>query len=166
MSEYFEPNEEFFEKLAELMDDGAQYLDALLPDRPYDGQPQTDSGERGRTEVRGISFRDLMDCYVMACFQASGLPAVDYPRTVYELPWDNMDPMAIQQRMCCLVEERMRIYPNLGNRRQLDTPPNDPAKRYRSTLEAVKDLLQAMGQPHSDIEKLRDEAERIIWEQL
>ena len=34
--------------------------------RPYDGQPHTDTGKRGATEIRGITFRDLRDCYIRA----------------------------------------------------------------------------------------------------
>jgi hypothetical protein len=34
-------------------------------DRPYDGQPHTDQGERGKTLVNGLTIRDVIDCVVM-----------------------------------------------------------------------------------------------------
>ena len=49
------------------------FLEALCPsslaehldrDRPYDGQPHTDAGERGRTMVEGLTMRDVVDCFV------------------------------------------------------------------------------------------------------
>lgn len=89
------------------------YLDVLDRQRPYDGQYQTDTGERGKTEVHGITFRDLRDCFIRACYDASGLSPENWPRTIYELPWDNMDPIAVEQCMSCWVERYMGIYPNV-----------------------------------------------------
>lgn len=35
-------------------------------ERPYNGQSWTDEGERGKTEVRGLSMRDIRDCFIKA----------------------------------------------------------------------------------------------------
>ncbi len=42
-------------------------------DRPYDGQPWTCYGERGKTEVKGITFRDMKDCLIMAMLESAPL---------------------------------------------------------------------------------------------
>ena len=86
----------------------AAHLDA---DRPYDGQPHTDLGERGSTEVKGVTFRDLRDCFVRACYESSGLPIEEWPGSVYDLP--DLDLIAVAQNLACNVEKRMGIYPNL-----------------------------------------------------
>jgi hypothetical protein len=36
-------------------------------DRPYNGQPHTDTGVRGMTEIRGVTFRDMRDCFIRLC---------------------------------------------------------------------------------------------------
>lgn len=41
-------------------------------DRPYSGQAHTDEGERGKTEVKGITFRDLRDCFIRAVILSTG----------------------------------------------------------------------------------------------
>lgn len=93
---------------------GGYYLDAVMePQRPYDGQSHTDSGERGRTMIEGLTMRDLMDCYVVGCYHASGLAPWDYPETIFDLPWEEIDAMAVAQNMLCEVERRMGIFPNI-----------------------------------------------------
>lgn len=97
-------------------------------DRPYNGQPHTDTGERGRTEVKGITFRDLRDCYVRAYCLAMGaahqdnMPfyneaekgenAVLCEEDIYKLKGEP-DQMAVCQNFCCEVERIMGIYPNV-----------------------------------------------------
>lgn len=85
----------------------------LDPTRPYDGQPHTDEGERGKTEIRGITFRDLSDCFIRSCYEASGLPIEQWPGTVYDLPWRDMDIIAVMQNLGCNVEKAMGIFPNV-----------------------------------------------------
>lgn len=92
-------------------------------DRPYDGQVHTDLGERGRTEIRGITFRDLRDCFMRACFLASGLSEDEWPASIYELPWPKMDPLAVSQNMSCEVERMMGIFPNVPRLHDLDGNP-------------------------------------------
>ncbi len=150
-------NEDFFEALEEMFDKGNAYVEALVGDRPFDGQAHTDQGERGRQEVKGVSYRDLRDAYVIACFQASGLEPKDYPKTIYELPWDQMDPGAVASNMVCEVERRQGVYPNV------DSVKNADAKRLRSVLERVLMLLQAMTL-EGDQARLREAAEVLIYE--
>ncbi|MFW6272882.1 MAG: hypothetical protein ACOC2U_03785, partial [bacterium] len=40
-------------------------------ERPYNGQPHTDQGERGRTEVKGLTMRDIQDCFVKAVLDSA-----------------------------------------------------------------------------------------------
>lgn len=95
----------------------------LDPSRPYDGQPHTDHGERGKTEVRGITFRDLRDCFIRACYEASGLPIEQWPGSVHDLPWRDMDIIAVAQNLGCQVEKAMGIFPNVP--RVLPTDPTE-----------------------------------------
>src|SRR5690606_9351099 len=89
------------------------YVQTLFPDRPYDGQPHTYTGERGKTLVSGLTMRDIRDCLIAGCYAASGLPRDQYPRSIYQLHWEEMDPMAIWQNMLCEIERRMGIFPNV-----------------------------------------------------
>lgn len=95
-------------------------------DRPYSGQPHTTTGMRGATEVRGITFRDLRDCYVRAVLLSAGhlVPALYEEANkgeaaalcendLYGFDLDQLDPVAIVQNLCCEVERVMGIYPNV-----------------------------------------------------
>lgn len=94
----------------------------LDPTRPYDGQPHTDQGERGRQQVHGLTMRDLRDCFVRACYESSGLAIEEWPGTVHELP--ELDLIAVAQNLGCNVEKAMGIYPNVP--RLLPVDPSDP----------------------------------------
>lgn len=91
----------------------SDYLTALDRLRAYDGQPHTSLGERGATEIKGITMRDLRDCFIRACFEVSTLSPKDYPRSLYDLDWEKIDPLAIIQDTLCWVEKYMGIYPNV-----------------------------------------------------
>ena len=101
--------------LSEIIDkiSPSDYLSCLVRDREYDGQPHTDTGERGRQLVTGITMRDIRDCFIIGAFKASGLSPEDYPRTIFELDWNDIDPIAVCQNMICQIEKRMGIYPNV-----------------------------------------------------
>ena len=99
------------------------------PDRPFTGQPQTYQGERGKTEVKGIRFRDLADCVARVFVDAAGFDIEDevvrdelYRRAedgtlnyndLYTLNLSKMDPVALIQNIGCRVEKVMGIYPNV-----------------------------------------------------
>ncbi|KKM03199.1 hypothetical protein LCGC14_1776850 [marine sediment metagenome] len=101
----------------------SSYLQTLDLDRPYDGQPWTSQGERGKQQVHGVSMRDIQDCYIRACYESSGLALVDYPASLYELPWDGMDPIAVIQNTLCNIEKKMGIFPNIkGSVGESDIP--------------------------------------------
>lgn len=40
-------------------------------ERPYNGQPHTDEGDRGKTEVKGLTMRDIRDCLIKAMLMSS-----------------------------------------------------------------------------------------------
>ena len=88
-------------------------LDTLDRNRPYNGQPWTDTGERGKTEIKGITFRDLRDCFIRACYDSAPIEPADYPKSVFDLPWEKIDILAVEQNMVCWVEKYMGIYPNI-----------------------------------------------------
>lgn len=120
------PNESFAEWLGhELERIGPSSLAAHLDrDRPYDGQPHTDYGERGRQPVEGLTMRDVQDCFIRACYDASGLPPKDWPGSVYDLPWADMSILAVAQNLTCWIERYMGIFPNVP--RLLPADPTEP----------------------------------------
>ena len=104
-------------------------------DRPYNGQPHTDSGIRGATEIKGITFRDLRDCFIRAFILShehyksgtmeeiqpnaalrdeagNGEAAALCENDVYALV-GGIDPIAVVQNLTCEIEKIMGIYPNV-----------------------------------------------------
>ena len=129
----------------------ASEQDRMRRDRPYKGQPHTDYGERGKTEIKGLTLRDLRDCYVRACClsapgaslsrdeAADGENARLAENDIYSLPWDEMDPVAVAQNLSCEIEKMMGIYPNIEAGKTeidaiLDALPADLAARLRALL--------------------------------
>lgn len=94
------------------------------PARPYDGQSHTVHGDRGRQEVHGITMRDVQDAFIRACYESSGLMIEDWPGSVYDLPWSDMDIIAVSQNLGCNLEKAMGIYPNCP--RLLAADPTEP----------------------------------------
>ena len=87
------------------------------PNRPFDSQPQTNQGERGKTLVVGLRFRDVCDCFVIGWLRSAGRSGLAESGTatyndIYECE-DDVDPIAIMQSMCCEMERRMGIFPNV-----------------------------------------------------
>jgi hypothetical protein len=90
-------------------------------DRPYNGQPHTDFGIRGMTEVSGLTFRDVMDCFVSGLLDCCGedqpelyeqadKPLFEY---LYKVNFEHIDPGAWWQNVACRMEKMMGIYPNV-----------------------------------------------------
>lgn len=96
-------------------------------DRPYNGQPHTSTGTRGATEIRGVTFRDLRDCFIRAVLLSShgispaglydeatkGEAAALCENDLYGWDLNQIDPMAVAQNLACEVEKVMGIYPNV-----------------------------------------------------
>lgn len=95
-------------------------------DRPYSGQPHTDTGERGATEIKGVTFRDLHDAFVRALFLSAhhmrpahyaealkGEHAVLCANDMYGWDLNQVDPLAWGQNLACEIERLMGIYPNV-----------------------------------------------------
>ena len=116
-----------FQKLWGRIEDELGFNDHdMSRNRPYSGQPWTDTGHRGATEVKGVTFRDLRDCYIRAVGLASSHlnPAMYYEackgenatlceNDIYALDWNQIDPMAVFQNFSCEVERLMDIFPNV-----------------------------------------------------
>jgi hypothetical protein len=92
-------------------------------ERPYNGQPHTDYGLRGQTEVKGVTFRDVRDCFIKGLLLCCG---VDQPelyekadngtwreQDVYKIDLTHVDIIAAAQNMSCEIEKMMGIYPNI-----------------------------------------------------
>jgi hypothetical protein len=86
----------------------------------------TDTGERGKTEVKGVTFRDLRDCMLRAFFLSAyhlrpahyeeatkGEAAVLCENDLYGWDLNQLDPVAVIQNFTCEVERAMGIYPNV-----------------------------------------------------
>lgn len=88
-------------------------------DRPYNGQPHTDEGERGKTLVEGLTMRDVCDCMAIGLLEASEIPelydAVERGVWTYGdlYKLEDFDPVAAIQNMACQLEKMMGIYPNV-----------------------------------------------------
>ena len=89
--------------------------DVLDRNRPYNGQPWTDTGERGRTMVQGLTVRDIRDCLILA-FYDSVPPNHDRSCPLEDLPLAEMSLEAISQNLSCWLERYMGIFPNLPER--------------------------------------------------
>lgn len=114
---------------SEIEDDLGFNDDCMNRNRPYDGQVHTDKGERGKTEIKGITFRDLRDCYIRAYCLAmgaiseknmifyneavKGVNAILCENDIYKLDGEP-DPMAIAQNLSCEIEKLMGIFPNIA----------------------------------------------------
>lgn len=117
-----------FERLWDSIEDDLGFNNCNMHrDRPYDGQPHTDTGIRGKQELIGVTMRDIRDCFIRACFLASGDQcngafyqeatkgehAVLSENDLYKLDFDKMDPVAICQNLTCEIERIMNIFPNV-----------------------------------------------------
>lgn len=105
----------------------------LLSDRnrPYDGQPHTDQGERGKTLVEGLTMRDVADCFALGFMQAAWHVAPEVyqlsevgqatQNDLYRIPdLNKLDPGAVIKNAMCQIEMRMGIYPNIP--KEMRTP--------------------------------------------
>ena len=89
-------------------------------ERPYDGQCWTSGGERGSTQVTGLTMRDVSDCLMLALLDSSpSRPGPDSASPciqmddIYALNLEEIDPGAIAQNLCCWIEKYMGIFPCL-----------------------------------------------------
>jgi len=86
--------------------------------RPYDGQPWTDSGLRGKPLVVGLTMRDVVDCYVLGYLYSckDGYDRAESGKWNWNTPYemeDTPDPMAVAQNMACEIEKMMGIFLNM-----------------------------------------------------
>ena len=116
------------EKLWKQIENDLGWTDRnMLRSRPYNGQSHTDTGVRGQTKISEITFRDLRDCFIRACFLCSGdQNSAKYEeankgeeaklceKDVYELDFNKIDIIALSQNMSCEIEKLMGIYPNIS----------------------------------------------------
>jgi hypothetical protein len=89
-------------------------------DRPYNGQPHTNEGIRGKQEVSGVTMRDVRDCLIKAmlsCAQPELASKVEDNtwriQDVYDIDFNHVDPVAVSQNLTCNIEKMMGIYPNI-----------------------------------------------------
>lgn len=105
--------------LNQIIDDVLKINRDANRNRPYDGQPHADEGERGKTLVEGLTMRDVCDCMAAGLLEASGIPelqdAVDRGVWTYNdlYKLEDFDPVAAIQCMSCQLEKMMGIYPNV-----------------------------------------------------
>ncbi len=100
--------------LSDIIDEATgSHRGDLFRARPYDGQPHTDLGERGKQVVSGITMRDIRDCFIRAVALSSG-PGEVYEEAkkgeranicendLYALDWSQMDIMASASKAALL----------------------------------------------------------------
>ena len=97
---------------ADIQGSGAYSLERA---RPYDGQPHTDGGTRGKTLVEGLTMRDVADCVVHAFLSCAGMERECPIRDdLYSIPdLNELDPGAVVQNVTCQIEKMMGIFPNV-----------------------------------------------------
>ena len=104
---------------------------SLYRNRPYRGQSHTAQGDRGKQEIKGITMRDLCDAFIIGACSASGhlLNSELYDKVesrrlnrndLYRLNWNELDPGAVCNQMCCEIEKMMGIFPNVPKENQDD----------------------------------------------
>lgn len=87
---------------------------SLDRNRPYDGQPHTDIGERGKTLVEGLTMRDVADCVVLGFLACGGIDReVPVHDDIYSIDLEKIDPGAVIQNAVCNIEKMMGIFPNV-----------------------------------------------------
>jgi hypothetical protein len=89
--------------------------------RPYNGQPHTDQGERGKTLVEGLTMRDICDCFVMGWLDASMQhDKIERGTWRYQDVYKDcsVDPIAVKQNMACHIERMMGVFPNVPTCKQ------------------------------------------------
>ncbi|MBA7676069.1 hypothetical protein ES703_84309 [subsurface metagenome] len=91
---------------------GPQFDRIKARNRLYNGQPWTNEGNRGMTEVKGLSMRDISDCLWFACYD-SRPPGTPIIKSVEDLPFKDMSIEAIAQNLSCWIERYMGIFPNI-----------------------------------------------------
>jgi len=103
-------------------------------DRSYNKQQHTFQGIRGSQKIENITLRDIADCMVQGLLVSTGDDEL-YSKTfeidtefkgteysskgtwkyndLYEIDWNNIDPIAVIQNTLCFVEHYMGIFPNI-----------------------------------------------------
>jgi len=104
MSNFFESKEfkQFIFDHSLIFEDRTDLAMQVHRERPYTGQSHTDFGSRGKTEVKGLTMRDVTDCIARGFAQA--LRPGD--------KWD-FDEHAMVQNALCNIEKMMGIFPNI-----------------------------------------------------
>ena len=85
--------------------------------RDYDGQLHTDSGIRGKIQVKGLTMRDISDCMVLGFMDSVGFMGLKIKNQIhddiYKIDLGKIGPGAVIQNALCHVEKMMNIYPNI-----------------------------------------------------
>ena len=81
--------------------------------RPYNGQRHNHEGERGKTEVCGVTMRDIADCFILALYSSRPY-GCEATKSVEDLPVEKMSMEAVSQNLVCWIERYMGIFPNIG----------------------------------------------------
>ncbi len=108
---------------------------SLDRNRPYDGQPHTCVGARGKQLIHGLTMRDIADCFVRGFLHAANEQFPDgyvYNGNIcrddlYRIDLNKIDPGAVIQNAGCEIEKMMGIWPNVPRLKELDddnTPPS------------------------------------------
>jgi len=65
-------------------------MDSNTRMRPYNGQPHTPTGERGKEEVKGLTIRDVLDCFAKSLIGTAGKHSIlELPQKEWKELWIN-----------------------------------------------------------------------------
>ncbi len=128
MSKYesLDPRDELFEQKLQFAIESTGGSSDYRNDRerPYNGQPHTVHGIRGSQEVKGLTMRDIADCFIKGlllsshdCAEEDVFHKVEEGtwryQDVYKIRLDGIDPLAVEQNMGVEIEKMMGVYPNV-----------------------------------------------------
>lgn len=129
--------------------------------RPYNGQPHTDQGERGKTLVSGLTMRDVVDCLKRAFalsthhlnpkeYAIADKGGLDF--SLYDLDLSDFDPGAVGQNLTCEIERMMGIFPNVpGLEEAPQALSSAKASGNDKSLDAIAEITKNLvaGKPYA-----------------
>jgi hypothetical protein len=129
--------EDFHEQLAfALWSTGGSCDYSNDRNRPYNGQAHTIHGERGKTEIKGVTARDVMDCFVKGLLLSSGCP--DMPEWI-EIYNDPEKKKAAQERYPYYkIELNTWRYNDIY---KVDLNKVDPGAWIRNTIIEIENMM-------------------------
>ena len=104
-------NRRFF---VELMDLAAKYFEGGEHEYLEAIRDLSKASTRCSMELRGVSISDLCDCYILACYEASKIEPKNYPHSISDINFGDVDPHLLLQYLVRNIERLMGVYPSVS----------------------------------------------------